>query len=226
MGLGIAFMPTYRFEAMSASGEEFTDVIEAASEREAKQQLSHRKLFVTKLTATSSASEPYAVATAKVAGPSATGQGTSLTPELIKRHAREKRAMGAGFVVMGLLVLLFGAWMACDAVPFVRSAVSTTGVCIGQAYDSSDNDYSIPIIEIDVGGTKHRVESRGILGMRFKSGYTKGHRMTVMYPPGHPDEARVGGVIGNLQFPLAFLAMGNLFAIAGVWLTNIATRRA
>jgi type IV pilus assembly protein PilC len=42
-------MPTYKFEAMSAKGEEVKDSIEAASEEEAQQKIRQMGYFVTRL---------------------------------------------------------------------------------------------------------------------------------------------------------------------------------
>ncbi len=212
-------MAAFHFEALTMQGDEVVDSVEADSSQEAREKLSQRGLFVTKL-------EQVATADNAVRASSSTSyqhpkrHRSSPTPEMQARHARDRRTAGIGFIVMGSAVLLFGVWMAIDAVPFVISAEQTTGLCTGQAYNSSDNEYNIPIIEFTVDGTTHRVESRGILGMQFVSGYRKGMRMTVLYPPGHPEEARGGGVIGNLQFPLVFLFAGVLFAGSGAWLMS------
>jgi hypothetical protein len=206
-------MPTFRFEALASSGDEVIDLIDALDENHAREALAKRGLFVTRLMA----------ATAEASRTQAAAGGTprtSLTPELQQRHRREKRTLGFGFIAMGLLVLLFGAWLAWDAVAFLSVAQTTTGTCVGQAYNHSDNDYNIPIIEFRVGHQTHRMESRGILGMSFKSGYRKGHRVTVMFPDGHPEEARVGGTFGQLQFPIVFLGAGLGFVLSGFWLTN------
>lgn len=210
-------MATFHFEAMNSSGDEVVDSLEANSSQEARRELSRRGLFVTKLQQVATTGH------AARAGSATSDQRpkrlrSSPTPEMQARHARERRAVGIGFVVIGSAVFLFGLWLAIDAVPFVLSAERATGICTGQAYNSSDNDYNIPTIEFTLDGTTHRVESQGILGMQFVSGYRKGMRMTVLYPPGHPEDARVGGVIANLQFPMAFLFAGLLFAGSGAWL--------
>lgn len=115
-----------------------------------------------------------------------------------------------------------GAWH-CSA-PFVFSAASATALCVGQESISTDNAYNIPVVEFTIDGQKHRVEARGILGMQFKSGYREGHRMTVLYPPEHPDEARAEGIACHLQFPMAFLGMGGVFEILGAWMVKKQTK--
>jgi hypothetical protein len=217
-------MPTFRFEAMDSSGVEVTDILEAENERAAKHRLVQRGLFVTNLTVASAGLEPQPRSELGETVPAVSGRQTSLTPALSECHSRERRAIGFGFAVMGSLCVIFGIWMASDAIPFVFSAASASGLCVGQAYDSSDNEYNVPIIEFTVEGKKHRVESRGIFGMRFISGYRRGHRMTVLYPPGRPEEARVGGRLCNLQFPSAFVGMGGLFVLSGVWLVKASRR--
>ncbi len=44
-------MPTFKFEAMDATGQEIKDVIEAATEEEAQQTIRQMGYFVTKITA-------------------------------------------------------------------------------------------------------------------------------------------------------------------------------
>lgn len=213
---------SFSFEAMTSAGDVVTDTIEAADEPDARDELSKRGLFVMSLkpitTDSTQARNVESLARRSM-------RRTPLTPELQQRHRREKRTVGIGFVIMGLLVFVFGAWMAWDAIVFLASADSAVGICVGQSYNQSDNNYNIPIIEFKVDGQKHRVESRGILGMQFIGGHTYLQSVTVMYPTGHPEDARVGGVLGNLQFPLAFLGFGSLFIVSGFWLIK-ATRKA
>jgi len=214
----------YRFEAMSASGEETAGEIVAADEQVAKLEISRRGYFLTKLTSvegTAHESGDYALARESL--PQDTSRQPA-QPDLRARHAHDKRVMGWGFVGMGGLVLMFVGWMALDDISFVLSAQRTTGTCIGQAYNSSDSVYNIPIVEFTVDGRACRVESKGTRGMVFVSGYVEGQRVSVMYPPGSPDEARVGGAIGILQIPAAFCGAGVLFISAGVWLARSARR--
>ncbi len=151
---------------------------------------------------------------------------TSLTPELQSWHGREKRAVGIGFMIMGLLVLLFGIWLAWDAVAFLAVARAIPGTCVGRAYHSSEHGKSnyLPIIEFRDGDQTHQFEARGILGLPYLSGHRKGHRVTVMVPNGRPADARVGGTWGQLQFPLVFLGAGLGLGLAGLRLTQFARR--
>lgn len=62
-------MPTYRYEAMTPSGEEVVDVIEADDSRTARKVLAARGLFVTKLS--KSAAESSDVSELESSGPAA-----------------------------------------------------------------------------------------------------------------------------------------------------------
>ena len=184
-------MPTYRFEAMTSSGEEVVDVIEADDKQAAQQLLSRQGLFVTKLAEAPGGSRPL---TTNVAPRGRTRQA-AMSPA---RGAQRKPIPQVVFVFFGLAGLvstLVGGWLGCSAWSRVAGAQRVEGrvvEIVRERVHAADGESEAvrAIVEYRVNDQPYRIPSQG-----GHTGSMKGERIPVLVRPDRPAD----GVIDSFS---------------------------
>lgn len=125
-------------------------------------------------------------------------------------------------IVAGLVILLFGAvfsgvglLFAVKSVDFMRDSAQTEGTVI--RHDRSGNKGNrIPIVRYTVDGQSH--ELRGEIGSNSPPAVNS--KLTVIYKKAEPNQAQIDSFVQRWLFPLIFLGIGALVAVAGLIVTG------
>lgn len=183
-------MPTFRFQAMDTAGKCQTGRIDAENADAAQNTLRGRGLFVTTLV-------------------------ESPASEAVKNVTTSSQPAGLRWAtVLGLVVLLAGLYGTLDSLWFSWRAerVNATFVDLDQ---SGGNEGAVSVLEFTVAGRSYRVHARGAYGVQWgSSGWTT--PTPLLYPPDHPEQARLADFKARFFVPLFLLIIGALFT-AGIF---------
>ena len=97
--------------------------------------------------------------------------------------ARRPRSWAVYITAIGLVCAAIGIYGVIDSISFGWRAEWTNARIVG--FDQSDEG-AVHILEFTAAGRSYRVHARGVYGVRWIGGDA-----VVLYPPGHPEEARL-----------------------------------
>ncbi len=212
-------MPRFRFEAMDSTGRAQTEHVEAGNADEAREMLRARGLFVTTLKSVPDDRNN-------------TGPSERLTTEASSDSSgpRPSRQLGLIFAAVGLLCAAAASACLVDDVFFRAKATERADAVIVQNIRNRDRqnhtDAYYDVLEFSAAGKQVRVDSRGYFGIIFswsadlqgrnRAVHRVGATVPVLYPPGHPENARLVAYQAKNIFPLVLLALGLLFTFVGI----------
>jgi hypothetical protein len=78
------------------------------------------------------------------------------------------------------------------------------------------DEVAVSILEFTAAGSAYRVRARGPFGVAWGPSPGVGAQVAVLYPPDHPEAARLADRVPRFAAPLILLALGLLFTPAGV----------
>jgi len=200
-------MPTFRFEAMDSAGQSRSDHIQAANADEAMRVLRTRGLFVVALDEVrdgreeASGFESSVTASNFVPSTVISADGTRPAPA---------RWIGTITTVVGVACLGAGLYGVLDAICFRIGAARATAVVVEELpLEGGD------VLEFTASGRQYRVLGRGCFGALSTSSGVR-VAVDVLYQPDQPEKARLADFRRNFAVPLILIALGSMFALAGV----------
>lgn len=176
-------MPTYRYEAMTSSGEEVVDVIEADNPKAARRLLSEQGLFVTKLEA-SAASSRSARPNKEPVPTARPVRGQPKQPEHTKRIPA---IMFVFFGFFGLGATSAGAYLGWSTLSRIHGAQRVDAKVVEVVVErrlEDNEEYHYALVEYSMSGQTYRVRS-SVSDRRW----SVGQKMAVLVRPDHPADA-------------------------------------
>lgn len=209
-------MPTYRYEAMTSSGEEVVDAIEADDSKTARKLLAARGLFATKLTASAadssdvSESEPSAgviVERTKSKRQPKQSTGSVLLPCLIIGLAGIASGVYGVVELSASVHLLFTGEKADGVVTEMRPYIDTSG--------NAHHNLKFPIVTFQC-PSGPAVISTEVASHRF----SRGDKVVVLYPLKNPSAGRLFTAT-DMFLPSIVWSAGGLLGAGVAWLFGI-----
>lgn len=147
-------MPTFRYEAMSSSGDEEVGVVEASDRQSAMQSLKERRLFVTRLVESSDGP-----AQSDATAANRDGSGPTSTSAMQNSPGKQMpKLVPAFFGVSGFACILGAALLASLTISRISGTVQVEGTVVEIARESStDGETLAPLIEYYIKGQTFRI---------------------------------------------------------------------
>jgi hypothetical protein len=126
---------------------------------------------------------------------------------------------GLAVTLIGLIFGGVGAWLMIDALRFNAAAHRAEGTVVRLNWKTSrDNkghssSSAYPVVRFQAEGRE--VQFEGSVGASPPH-YDVGEKVTVLYAPGHPDDARIESTFEQFIFPGIFLGLGVLGLLIGL----------
>lgn len=198
-------MPRFRFEAMGSTGEAEADHLQSANADEAMQVLRKRGLFVVALKEVPESSEVAGTPDSSLPAADSESFGKKI-------EAPKNRWIGAIVSAVGLACAAVGIGGGADAVWFRLGSERASALVV----DIPRGIRVCDLLEFTATGRQYRVDARGIFGIRWGNSAGLGVRVDVLYPPGHPQNARLADYTSQFVGPIIFLFLGLMFTPCGI----------
>ena len=205
-------MPMFRYEAMSPSGDEEVDFVEARDRQSAMQSLKDRKLFVTRLVESSDgpAQSDVTAANRHCSEPTS----TSIMQKSSGRQIA--KLVPAFFGIGGVAFIVAAGLLASLTVTKISGGVNVEGTVVEIIRESStDGETFVPLIEYHVKGQAFRIR-----GDAISQHLSVGSRLPLLV---RPDLAGEGIVDSFEEKWLPSLIVGTV-GIAFLLMTKLASR--
>lgn len=199
-------MPRFRAETMDSAGQARTEHVQAASADEATRRLRAQGLFVVTLKEVSDrcdepgTPEPSGNAPDVVPSTDSSGDGVGPLPG---------RRIGAIVTAVGLACAAIGVGGVVDSVWSGLGSKRATAIVV-ERRDEVDR------LAFAASGRQYRVEARGTFGVCWGNSAGLKARVDVLYPPDHPENARLAEFTPRFAIPLILLTLGVAFTPCGV----------
>jgi hypothetical protein len=128
-----------------------------------------------------------------------------------RQHAHGRR-WGIVVTAVGLILTTLGLYGAIESVWFGTGAQRADAKVVG-SFDSSEG---IGTLEFTAAGRPYRVPARGAWGLLEAQTDAIGVRITVLYPPERPEDARLAEFYSRYGGPLIAIVLGFMFTPCGV----------
>ena len=208
-------MPRFRFEAMKSTGGALTDHIEAGNADEAMQMLRARGLFVAKLKEVPDDRDipgsSERLATDASSDPSS---------------PRPNRWLGVIFTAVGLACAAVALVGFVDVALFRAKVTERADAVILENVKRGGGTTYHDILEFSAAGKRVRVDSRGPFAILWgwspgragggQAAHFVGGKVSVLYAPDHPEDARLAAFEAQYGAPLFVLVPALLFTSVGV----------
>jgi hypothetical protein len=106
----------------------------------------------------------------------------------------------------GLILFLAGLYGALESAWFSWWGERTNAIAVG--LDQSGDEGAVSVLEFTVAGRTYRVHGRGAYGVQWVGGST-----ALLYPPDHPEQARLADFKARFFIPLFLLIFGLVITV-------------
>lgn len=137
-----------------------------------------------------------------------------------------RRVFVALMLLMAIIFASLAVWFCVSAIQFQARAIGITGVVTGlrPSTDHKSTTYATQFEFTDANGTKHQSVTKWSSN---PPAHTIGDPVQVLYPPGNPASAQLGGFAGLWAKPVIFAVMSITPLLMGVvllWLVPLIQR--
>ncbi len=184
-------MPTFRYEAMTSSGDEVVDVIEADDTQAARRWLSGQGLFVTRLTEATATAEPPT----PDAGRQDRTRPTPARPVPASSRKPIPLLVSVFFAFAGVVCTMIGGYLCWETLNRISGAQRVEGKVVEIVRErfrdaEKERESILPIVEYQFADQSYRIRGRVNEG-----GLSVGRKLTVLVRPDLPAE----GVIDSFE---------------------------
>jgi hypothetical protein len=109
--------------------------------------------------------------------------------------------------VGGLILLFAGLYGTLESAWFSWRSERTNAIVVGLD-QSPGSEGAVSILEFTVRGCVYRVHARGAYGVQWVGGST-----AILYPPDHPEKARLADFKAQFFVPLFLLIFGSVVTV-------------
>lgn len=206
-------MTTFQFEALDSAGQPQSGRVQAANSDEAMRVVQSRGLFVVSLRVAQDDCND-------VGGAELSSAASNCVPFNTETRSSETRPvparwMGAIVTVAGLACLATGVYGVLDGIWFRMGATPARAIVV-ELVRQPGGTTLYDLLEFTDSGHQYHVLGRGCFGALSMPSNGLRAAVDIVYPPDHPEKARLADFGRNFYAPLILTVLGLAFTPIGL----------